>query len=372
MESLTEQQRILFDWLSERLRYSDVPRLVDVNDYAKFKKLDLTKKQVRHVLLLHPGYKMNMRQQRAPGRSRMYRPVVVNNLGQWHGDIGYFATNRRYETPKSFRNGYLVVKDVLSRYIYVTILNKDKSAESMMRAFDRVLAQHYERLPNVAIQSISFDRETSVMSKKVQEYLTKKGISFHAFHMSSSKAKFAEGAIRQIRERMASLMARNVRKDRWWNLIDICVNILNTENIIVNGKKLSFAPKDVTFENVEQYKRELFKAVPAYFYAQFDLAPNLVQFKYKVGTLVRAKLVATSSATVGEKRSEQSVTDEMFVIKGLLPYVTRNMKVGKAYKCKQVEGRRIEIFQEDEISPTSDEQFGEPIREILLQEEPYI
>lgn len=366
------QQQTLFDWLSERLRYSDVPRLVDIIDYAKLKGLDLGRKQVRQVLLVHPGYKMNMRQQRAPGRSRMYRPVVVNNLGHLHGDIGYFATNRRYETPKSFRNGYLVVKDVLSRYAHVTILNKDKSSESIIRAFDRVLEQHYARLPNVAIQSISFDRETSVMSKKVQEYLAKKGISFHAFHMSSSKAKFAEGAIRQIRERMASLMARNIPKDRWWNQIDTCVNILNGENIVVDGKRLNFAPKDVTVENLDKFKHELFKAAPAYFYAQFDLAPNLVQFKFKVGTLVRAKLVATSSATVGEKRSEQSVTNEMYVIKGLVPYVTRNMKVGKAYKCKLVEGRRIEIFQEDEISPTSDEQMGKPIQETLLQEEPYL
>jgi hypothetical protein len=372
MESLTEQQRQLYDWVSERLRYSDVPRLVDVADYAKFKKLNLNRKQVRQVLLVHPGYKMNMRQQRDPGRARMYRPVVVNNLGHFHGDIGYFATNRRYETPKSFRNGYLVIKDVLSRYIYVTILNKDKSSESIIRAFDRLLAQHYARLPNVTVQSISFDRETSVMSKKVQEYLAKKGITFHAFQMSSSKAKFAEGAIRQIRERMASLMARNLPKDRWWNQIDICANILNGENIVVNGKKLTFAPKDVTLENVDVFKRELYKAVPAYFYAQFDLAPNLVQFKYAIGTLVRAKLVATSSATVGEKRSEQSVTNETFVIKQQVPYVTRNMKVGKAYRCKEEGGRRIEIFQEDEITPTSNEELGEPLTATLLQEEPYL
>lgn len=372
MESLTEKELILFEWLSERLRYGDVPRLVDVADYANETKLQLSKKQIRHVMLLHPGYKMNMRQQRAPGRSRMYRPVVVNNLGHWHADIGFFATTRRYETPKSYRSGYMVAKDVLSRYIYVTPLLKDKSAESMMKAFDRLIAQHYNRLPNVPIQSISFDRETSVMSKKVQEYLSSKGISFHAFQMSSSKAKFAEGAIRQIRERMASLMARNVPRDRWWNLLDKCANILNNEKIVVDGKKLSFAAKDVTLENVNHFKQELHKAVPAYFYAQFDFAPNLIQFKYKVGTLVRAKLVATSSATVGEKRSEQSVTDETFVIKQHIPYVTRNMKIGKAYKCKQVGSRHVEIFQEDEISPSSEETLGEPIVDTLLQDEPYL
>jgi hypothetical protein len=48
------------------------------------------------------------------------------------------------------------------------------------------------------------------------------------------------------------------------------------------------------------------------------------------------------------------------------------MKVGKAYKCKEVEGRHIEIFQEDEITPTSNEEFGEPITTTLLQEEPYL
>lgn len=372
METLTEKQRAVYEWLSERLRYNDVPRLVDVVDYASDNHLQLSKKQIRHVMLLHPGYKMNMRQQRAPGRSRMYRPVVVNNLGHWHADIGFFSNTRRYETPKTFRSGYLVAKDVLSRYIYVTPLLKDKSADSMIKAFDKLLAQHFARLPNVPIHSISFDRETSVMSKKVQDYLAKKGISFHAFEMSSSKAKFAEGAIRQIRERMSSLMARNVPKDRWWNQLENCATILNNEKIVVDGKKLTFAPKDVNLDNVDKFKHELHKAAPAYFYAQFDLAPNLIPFKFKVGALVRAKLIATSSATVGEKRSEQSVTTELFVIKEQIPYVTRNMKIGKAYKCKQVESRHVEIFQEDEISLSSNEMMGEPITDTLLQDEPYL
>lgn len=372
MESLTKQQQEVFDWLTERLRYDDVPRLLDVVDYAKSNELNLNKKQVRQVMLRHPGFKMNVRQQRAPGKSRMYRPVVVTNLGHWHADIGFFAKNRRYETPKSYQSGYLVAKDVLSRYIYATPLILNKSAKSMMKAFDIVIAQHYARLPNVPIQSISFDKETSVMSQEVQNYLSKKNIKFHAFQMSSSKAKFAEGAIRQIRERMASLMARNEPKDRWWNLLGHVATLLNKEHIVVDGKKLTFTPKDVTLENVEAFKRELYKSAPAYFYAQFDLAPGLVQFKYKVGTLVRAKLIATSSAAIGEKRSEQNVTNATFVIQAQVPYVTRNMKVGKAYKCKQVESRNMEIFQEDEITPTSHEMMGNPITETLLQDEPYI
>lgn len=48
------------------------------------------------------------------------------------------------------------------------------------------------------------------------------------------------------------------------------------------------------------------------------------------------------------------------------------MKIGKAYKCKEVDSRHIEIFQEDEITPSSNEVLGEPIVDTLVQDEPYL
>jgi hypothetical protein len=348
---MNKNQQVLYEWLTERARFNDVPRMSDIMNQVT----GLSRKEVRKVLEIHPYFKMNLRQQRAPLRSRNYRPVSVSNLGHWHADIGYFSVNKRYSTPVTYRAGYLVAKDVLSRYVYATPLLKTKSAESMIRAFKELFKMHKEKHPNVLIKSIAFDQETSVMSNKVQSFLKSENIAFHFFEFSSSKAKFAEGAIRLIREKMAVLMRRNNPKDRWWNLLPLVVDNLNRQPIVVDGKKIgNYCPADVSADNVKDFLRELHKKVPAYFFSQYNLAPGLVMFKYNVGTLVRAKLIVTSSEVVGNKRSENNLTKEVFVIEEQVPYVTRNMRVGIAYKCRNVDQpEKVEVFQEDEIVPTS-------------------
>lgn len=353
MEPLTKTQQALSDWISQQLRFNNVPRMVDVQLHVQQHGLELKKKQVVQVLRLHPFYKQNMPQQRTQGRSKVYRPVVVSELGHWHADIGFFSINSRYETPISFRAGFLVAKDVLSRQIFATPLIKNRTADSMISAFKKLFDMHALKHPNSHVLSIAFDRETSVLSKKVQSFLKDRGIAFHAFKMSSSKAKFAEGAIRQIREKMARLMERGNKKDRWWNLLPIVVENLNNQEIVVDKKPLGYSPNQVTIDNVDKFKRKLQKAVPAYYFAQFDIAPSLVSFKYKVGTMVRAKLIATSSDVLGNKRSEINLTQEVFVIKSVVPYVTRKMTIGKAYQCANIYSGEIEIFQEDEIAPTT-------------------
>ena len=191
METLTKTQLELSEWLSNQLEYNNVPRLIDVKMYVQQEGIDLSKKQVAQVVHLHPQYKMNMPQQRIPGRSKLYRPVVVSELGHWHADIGFFSINSRYETPVSYKAGYLVAKDILSRQVYATPLIKNRTADSIIKAFDKMFEVHSKMHRDIPVRSIAFDRETSVMSKKVQAYFAGRGIAFHAFKMSSSKAKFA-------------------------------------------------------------------------------------------------------------------------------------------------------------------------------------
>lgn len=353
MEQLNKPQLELLDWLNNQLRYNNVPRLVDVLSFVRQQGLALTKKQVSFVMRLQPQYKKNMRQQRMPGKSRMYRPVVVSELGHWHADIGFFAINKRYEMPITYRAGFLVAKDILSRQVYATPLLKNRTADSIIAAFNKLLNLHSQNHPQIFVKSIAFDREASVLSKKVQSFFSSKNITFHAFQMSSSKAKFAEGAIRQIREVMHRLMERGLKKDRWWNLLPTVIDILNNQEILVNGKRLGYTPNQVTIETVGLFLRKLHKTVPAYYFAQFDIAPKLVSFALPIGSLVRAKLIATSSDVIGNKISEINLTNEVFVIEGHVPYVTRKMTIGKAYKCRNIKTGEVEIFQEDEIALTN-------------------
>ena len=343
-------EKVLENFIEDSLRYGRVLRLSDVRSYATEKHLDIKLKRIKEILNLKNEYMMNRPQQRQPKRDKKYRPIVVNDLGHWHSDIGFFAINKRYPTPLTFRAGYLVAKDVLSRYIYATPLLKNRTADSIVRAFKILMKHHAETFPGVVIKSISFDKETSVVGKKVQKFLADQSIAFHAFQLSDSKAKHAENAIKQIRATTEVLLRRNNKKDRWWNLLPTVLDTLNSRPVVVNGKSLGFAPRDVNSKTLEEFKKKLFKVAPSYYWAQYSLAPDWVSWKYEVGTVVRAKLIAVSSAVIGNKRSEVNLTDDLFVIREKVPYVTRNMEYGKAYRCQNLEKGYSEVFQEDEIA----------------------
>lgn len=346
-------EKVVQNYLDESLRYGRVPRVSDLREFAKRKNLNLKLKRLKEIINLHDATMMNRPQQRQPSRSQKYRPIVVNNLGTWHCDIGFFAINKKYPTPPTYRAGFLVAKDVLSRRIYATPLFKNRKAPSMVKAFEKLLkehAEHYPGSPNV--KSISFDRETSIVGKLVQKYFAEKGIAFHAFRLSDSKAKHAENAIKQVRSVVAVLLRRNLPKDRWWNLLPTAVSALNDRPVVVSGRSLGFSPSEVNEKNLGKFKKKLFGAAPAYYWAQFPLSPKWTTWKYTVGTVVRVKLVAVSSATIGVKHSEINLTQDLFEIVALVPYVTRNMQYGRAYRCRNLDdSQHTEVFQEDEIVP---------------------
>ena len=347
---MDSDEKTLENYIEDSLRYGHVPRLSDVREFVHSQGLGIKLKRIKEMMNLQHAYMMNRPQQRQPHRDGKYRPIIVNDLGHWHCDIGFFAINKRYPTPISYRAGFLVAKDVLSRHIYATPLIKNRTADSIIRAFKILMKEHAQKFPDVTIKSISFDKETSVVGKKVQKFLADEGIPFHAFQMSDSKAKHAENAIKQIRATTAVLLRRNVKKDRWWNLLPTVVDTLNARPVTISGKSLKLAPKDVNSKTLAQFKKKLFKSAPAYYWAQYALSPEDVSWKYGVGTIVRAKLIAVSSSVLGTKRSEVNLTDDLFVIEELVPYITRNFEVAKAYKCRHIDRDYTEVFQEDEIT----------------------
>jgi hypothetical protein len=62
--------------------------------------------------------------------------------------------------------------------------------------------------------------------------------------------------------------------------------------------------------------------------------------------VVRPKLLATSSAVIGVKRSEENLKQDRFRIEKVLSYVARNFSVGRAYRCVNLRTRQIEVFDE--------------------------
>jgi hypothetical protein len=276
-----------------------------------------------------------------------------------HGDLGYFSVKREYETPVSFRAGFLILKDVLSRFTYAVILNRTKSADAMVRALDKIFEQHRAAFGDPLngghpIVSISFDKETSVMSRKVQDYLRERRVAFHAFRYSASKSKMAEGAIRLVRTKMARLIQQHPEQ-RWWVLLKEVVDMLNNEEIVVNGRGLGWRPRDVRSDTVQAFRHDLFKADPSQFFSQFAVSLRHINFKYPVGTVVRPKLIVTSSAVVGVKRSEISLESDPFVITEQIPFVSARLDVQRAYRCRNLRTSEEEVFDEHDLAASRDD-----------------
>jgi len=355
MEQKTEKQlKILLDWVNDRLRYDDLPRFNDVVDYAHnqlgFK--NLKRSTIVKQLRLLPVFQDNARQQRRRLRSGKFRPIIIKQLGYLHSDIGFYSVRREFETPVSYRSGFLVAKDVLSGFIYVSILHKTRTAASMVKAFTDVMEQFEKRNGGKKVRSISFDKERSVVGHTVQDFLARHNIAFHAFEMSASKSKLAEGAIRLLRSTVVQLqtLPQNEHK-RWWTLLQKAADILNQRKIVVRGKTLPYTPASVTPANVYDFVRVLERADPVNLFSQFQIDSRWLQFKFNKGDVVKPKLISTSSAVIGVKRSEVTLESERYFITEQVPYMSRSFEILKGYRCQSItDPSKIELFDEQEIA----------------------
>src|SRR6266404_1313658 len=264
----------LMDWLNTTMKNGDMPRVTSIVDYAHstLALKNLSAGEIAKRVRLQPSYVMTSRQQRQRLRSGKHRPIQTYNLGNLHCDIGFYSVERHYETPITYRSGFLVAKDVLSRMIYVTILRKNRTAKSMINAFTEIFEQYEKQNPGHQVQNVSFDREKSVMSHAVQNFFKENNVDFHSFQMTSSKAKMAEGAIRLLRETVKRIQdfPGNENK-RWWNLLEPAAQILNSREIKIDGKKVGYSPKEVTYYNLEEFISRIYKAAPAIYFNQFDV-----------------------------------------------------------------------------------------------------
>ena len=355
-----DYRKHLSRWIDERLRLGQVPRVQDVLAYAREAGLPRVKrKDVAQVVRLHPVYASNMPQQRERGRSQKHRPILVNSLGHLHADIMFYGTQARgFEAPSNHRVGFLIAKDVLSRFAYAVVIYRNRTARSMVKAFETLLERHAKVHPDYQIKSISFDKETSVMSKEVQAFFAQNNIRFHAFTLSASKAKAAEGCIRHIRTlarrllRVHQLQLGGERaEEKWWTRIERAVQILNQQEIRIDDKPTGFAPAQITPQNLHRFRQRLQKRAPAYYFAQFDIDPKLVSFQFSAGDIVRIKKIAVSTAVVGQasKRSEESLMPDLFVVREPFAYVTRALTIGRAYKCANLETGKVDDMDESDL-----------------------
>jgi hypothetical protein len=357
MSKEKDQLKVLMEWVTQQVEQNNPPRISDVIEYAYrhlgFLKLPL--KKIREAVRFHPAYIMNAPQRLKLKRWNKTRPIIVKNLGYLHGDIGFFPLTREYETPKSFQSGFLVCKDILSRYTYISILHKTRDASSIIKSLGDIFAQFKKQNPTLRVRSLAFDKEKSILSNRVQQFLKDNQVSFHPFQNTRSKSKMAEGEIRIIRNQIRKM--RYNKEQRWWRIIDNAVASLNQQPIRLNNKYIKmkdgnyYTPSNINQDNVKDFISKVEKIVPAYYFNQFMIDPNLVNYQFKVGDFVRQKLIASSSAAIGEKRSDIALGDKVFVVKKLLSYVSKALTAEPLYVVENIyDPSETEAFDEDEIA----------------------
>lgn len=340
----------LKNWIRLQIQQNNnVPRMLDVVRYAnKNIRPKLNRKQISSIVRLNKNFQQVMPQQRVAKRAGKYRPIITNTLGYMHGDIGFFSTNANYSTPITFRAGFLVLVDILSKFVYLEILRKNRKAEAIIAALERIFKRH-KKLHNYPIRGLSFDLEGSVMSKKVQQFLANHHIKFTSFKLSSSKAKFAENAIKLVRQKIDVLEKHHHYKMPWWKLLPDVEIMLNHRPIVINNAVLPFTPSEINESNVQQYLTALQLRSPVHYFSQFNVDPRVVQFKYKIGDFVKAKTIVTSSSVLGEKRSTHQLTEETFLIVYQKPYINRNSEISCSYLCKDIKTEFVHEFNEEDL-----------------------
>jgi len=278
--------------------------------------------------------------------------MLGKSLGNLHCDLGFFSVTKDYPTPKSYQNGYLICKDIFTKYIYVSILTRDRKAPSIVRAFEDVKRQYEKQVPGSRISCVAFDKERSVMGNIVQNFFKEHKIKFFAFQHSSSKSKIAENGIKLIRTTIARLRTIDGNSLKgWWKLIHPAVNILNNQPIRVGKKFLKYKPSDINLENQDAYAQDQEDASKTLIFSQLAIRREDVEsWKYKVGDYVKVKSIVTSSAALGQKRSEINLDPDKFIVLEQKAVLTPSGTIQKLYICRNTEKSYQETFDEYDLA----------------------
>jgi len=337
-------------FINDCLKKGEVPRVGDIREFIKRKQLKPIKRDALQKLIqLNPIYTANVHQERDKLRSGKQRPIISNTLGHLHGDIGYYSVVRGYVTPKTFQYGFFVVKDILSRFIYVELMKGPKTATNLIKVMNRILLQHKTIHPDYNILSLSFDKERAMIGHKMEAFLLKKNIQLYVFERSVTKASVAENGIKLLRTDVQRLQNYN-NKARWWDLLPIAADSLNKKEIVIRGKKTGYRPIDVNPSNVKKFIKKVHKLVPGYYFTQFNYPRQLTKFKFDIGDFVRPKTILSSTQVIGNKTSQVNLDLTRFKILDHYPFVTTDLSLRKLYKCINLFTEEIEIFAEEDLA----------------------
>jgi len=325
-------------WLENELSNFRSPRMTEIT--AQARKLGMSSKRARDLVNANvPSYRQTL--------SKVYttadRPSKIyagQTLGVLAADVAFFAKMSRLRgeigaAPSSQSAACLVARDIVSRYTYFIPLGKEgKSAKGLEQAFAKLFELHAKHR-DYKIKKILFDQEKGMKSTRVQLFLASHNVSLQLFRFSRVKSAFAESTIKIARQTMERWRAtEGGSKKSWQQLVGHVAAALNSQPIIIQGKKLSFTPNQITRKTLSKFLAELHALRREYTATFFSLDPEMLEYKYDVGDRVVLKLKSISTKAL-EKRSVETVDATEWIITKKLAFFSNKMTIIKSYALRE-------------------------------------
>jgi hypothetical protein len=245
---------------------------------------------------------------------------VTNIDDVWEADLIELRNLKRY-------NGYsylLVIIDTLSKFAWVEPL-RDKTCDSVIKAFQRVFARSEGRVP-VYLQT---DKGKEFIARPLQKFLEENDIRFRVARNPDIKAAIVERFNRTLKERMWRYFThKNTRR-----YADVLQDIVRAYNH-TRHSSTRMQPAVVTRENARIARENIAR--------RWSVEKRERKAKYRVGDLVR---ISRAKATF-EKGYEARWSEEIFRIYRVLEW-----RKPRVYELSDLAGEVIDgIFYEQELA----------------------
>jgi len=346
---------LLKAWVEAELRAGRAPRVTEIVQRGKH--LKLPAKTVRHLLQSRiPAYRQTVAKSFKPKRA--FAAYRASSLGWISMDLAFFTRGSRELadiTGERSPGAVLLGRDILNLYSYAIPLSKSKgrSAAGLAEALEKFLVAHRQANRGHPVRFLLWDREKAATSHQVLGLLASHGVRIKYFSFSKSKSCFAENMVRQMREKFTRLKLAT-DKD-WKSALSSVVEEMNDAKILVDGKPLKFSPRDVTQKKLPAFLAALESARPSAYFRHFSLSPEMINFKYALGSLVVAKTKAISTAVL-VKRSEMAADTQVFRVIDRVAYFSSRMEIVPSYTLRKLEaeeegglGRRLRVDDADVV-----------------------
>jgi hypothetical protein len=256
------------------------------------------------------------------------RKLRFKKLYSYSFEPGFFHIDLSPNTESlAINNGnnhyLLVICDSFTRKIDAELI-KNKTSESVIKAFKKLMKRHKFKI-------VYSDFGTEFVNNKFEQFLKSNNIRHFYARNPTTKAFFAEWAIKVLRSRIYKYLEFNKTKSFAPVLSKIVDAINNTKQ-----KKLGFAPNKIKDKNS---MREAFHNL--YFK---NITQERKQPKLHVGSLVR--VINFKVDTFSKNYNRDNYTKEIFKIVDILP------KKLPLYKIADLKGNVIlGTYYESELLP---------------------